>query len=53
MGKGVDYYSIEEPLSEEERMTRDAVRDWVEAELLPIVAEHPGCARPPPRGAGL
>src|SRR5262249_40239082 len=38
--RGVDYYGIEELLSEEERMIRDAVRDWVEAEFLPIVAEH-------------
>ncbi|MGH7263745.1 MAG: acyl-CoA dehydrogenase family protein [Candidatus Rokuibacteriota bacterium] len=38
--RGVDYYGIEGLLSEEERMVRDAVRDWVEAEFLPIVAEH-------------
>ncbi|HEV8676112.1 MAG TPA: acyl-CoA dehydrogenase family protein [Methylomirabilota bacterium] len=38
--RGVDYYAIEELLSEEERMVRDAVRDWVEAEFLPVVAEH-------------
>jgi len=38
--RGVDYYGIEELLSEEERMIRDAVRDWVEVEFLPIVAEH-------------
>jgi len=30
--RGVDYYAIEGLLSEEERMIRDAVRDWVEAE---------------------
>jgi glutaryl-CoA dehydrogenase len=38
--RGVDYYAIEELLSEEERMTRDAVRDWVETEFLPVVTEH-------------
>ena len=38
--RGVDYYNIETLLSEDERMIRDAVRDWVEAEFLPIVAEH-------------
>src|SRR5436190_23925346 len=37
--RGVDYYEIEDLLSDEERMIRDAVRDWVEAEFLPIVAE--------------
>src|SRR4029450_3074116 len=42
MGKfrGADSYGIENLLSEEERMIRDAVRDWVEAEFLPIVGEH-------------
>ena len=38
--RGVDYYGIEALLSDDERMIRDAVRDWVEAEFLPIVAEH-------------
>jgi glutaryl-CoA dehydrogenase len=38
--RGVDYYGIEELLTEEERMVRDAIRDWVEAEFLPIVQEH-------------
>src|SRR5919197_2487955 len=38
--RGVDYYGIEALLSEDERMIRDAVRDWVEAEFVPIVAEH-------------
>ena len=38
--RGVDYYGIETLLSDEERMIRDAVRDWVEAEFLPLVTEH-------------
>jgi len=38
--RGVDYYGIEGLLSEEERMVRDAVRDWVETEFLPLVTEH-------------
>jgi glutaryl-CoA dehydrogenase len=38
--RGVDYFGIEGLLDEEERMTRDAVRDWVEAEFLPVVTEH-------------
>src|SRR3977135_2762359 len=38
--RGVNYYGIEELLSEDERMIRDAVRDWVEAEFLPVVTEH-------------
>ncbi len=38
--RGVDYYGVDALLGEEERMVRDAVRDWVEAEFLPIVIEH-------------
>ena len=38
--RGVDYYGVEGLLSEEERMVRDAVRDWVESEFLPVVTEH-------------
>jgi glutaryl-CoA dehydrogenase len=38
--RGVDYYGIEDELSEEQRMVRDAVRDWVEAKFLPVVASH-------------
>src|SRR5881296_1293632 len=38
--RGVDYYRIEDLLSEEERMIRDTIRDWVEAEFLPVVTEH-------------
>ena len=37
---GIDYYGIDELLTEEQRMMRDAVRDWVEAKFLPIVAQH-------------
>src|SRR2546430_9312992 len=38
--RGVDYYAIESLLSEEERMIRDAVRDWVESEFLPLITDH-------------
>jgi glutaryl-CoA dehydrogenase len=38
--RGVDYYGIEEHLSDEQRMIRDTVRDWVEARFLPIIAVH-------------
>jgi glutaryl-CoA dehydrogenase len=38
--RGVDYYGIDELLTEEQRMMRDAVRDWVEAKFLPIVGKH-------------
>ena len=38
--RGVDYFGIEEHLSDEQRMIRDSVRDWVELRFLPIVTEH-------------
>jgi glutaryl-CoA dehydrogenase len=38
--RGVDYYGIDELLTEEQRMMRDAVRDWVEAKFVPIVSQH-------------
>jgi glutaryl-CoA dehydrogenase len=38
--RGVDYYGIDELLTEEQRMMRDAVRDWVEAKFLPVVNQH-------------
>jgi len=38
--RGVDYYNIEALLSEEERMVRDAVRDWVETQFLPVIQQH-------------
>jgi glutaryl-CoA dehydrogenase len=34
---GVDFYGIEELLSEDERAVRDLVRDFVDAEVLPII----------------
>lgn len=37
--KGVDFYNIESLFSEEERMVRDTVRDWVEERVLPIIQE--------------
>jgi len=44
--KGVDYYDIDSLLTTEEKMTRDMVRDFMEAEVKPHVldafnAEHP------------
>jgi glutaryl-CoA dehydrogenase len=38
--RGVDYYGFDELLTEEQRMMRDAVRDWVEAKFLPLVSQH-------------
>jgi glutaryl-CoA dehydrogenase len=37
--RGVDYYAIDGLLSDDERMIRDTVRDWVESEFLPLVTD--------------
>jgi glutaryl-CoA dehydrogenase len=37
--QGVDYYGVDALLSEEERMIRDTVRQWVDDELLPVIEE--------------
>jgi glutaryl-CoA dehydrogenase len=38
--QGVDFYSMDGLLSEEERAVRDTVREWVDDELMPVIAEH-------------
>ena len=40
MFKGIDYYGIEGDLSGESRMIRDAVRQFVDREFLPLVRDH-------------
>jgi glutaryl-CoA dehydrogenase len=37
---GLDFYNVDELLSEEERMIRDTVRDFVGAEVIPIIEKH-------------
>jgi glutaryl-CoA dehydrogenase len=36
----VDYYDIDSLLTEEQRMIRDTVRQFVESDVLPIIEEH-------------
>jgi glutaryl-CoA dehydrogenase len=38
--QGVDFYDADALLSEEERAVRDTVRDWVDDELMPVIADH-------------
>ncbi len=38
--KGVDYYNLDSLLSEEERLVRDTVRDFVDESVLPIITEN-------------
>lgn len=37
--EGVDFYNIDSMLSEEERMVRDTIREWVEDRVLPIIGD--------------
>jgi len=37
--QGVDFYDIESLFSEEERMVRDMVREWVDDKVMPIIQE--------------
>jgi glutaryl-CoA dehydrogenase len=38
--RGLDYVNVEALLSDEERMIRDTVREWVTAEVLPVIERH-------------
>jgi glutaryl-CoA dehydrogenase len=46
--KGIDYFDVDSLLSEEERMIRDTVREWVDDNLLPVI-EHAYIERKFPR----
>ena len=38
--RGLDYYGIDELLTEEERLVRDTVRDFVDARIMPGIGKH-------------
>src|SRR3989441_9769232 len=38
--KGVDFFDVSSLLTEEERLIRDTVRDWVQENVLPIIEHH-------------
>ncbi|MDC4204911.1 MAG: acyl-CoA dehydrogenase family protein [Candidatus Manganitrophus sp.] len=38
--QGVDFLNLDDELKPEERMIRDEVRRWVEAQVLPIIVPH-------------
>jgi glutaryl-CoA dehydrogenase len=37
---GVDYYSLDELLTDDERLVRDTFRRFVDTEVMPIIAQH-------------
>jgi glutaryl-CoA dehydrogenase len=38
--RGLDYYGIDELLTEEERLIRDTVRDFVSDKIVPTIGKH-------------
>ena len=38
--EAVDFYNLDAHLTEEERMVREAVRDWVSDQVIPIIENH-------------
>lgn len=38
--QGFDFYNIDSLLSEDEKLVRDSVRQWVDEEVLPIIDKH-------------
>ncbi|MEE2886006.1 MAG: acyl-CoA dehydrogenase family protein [Planctomycetota bacterium] len=38
--KAADFYQIDDLFTDEERMARDSVREWVTAEFMPVIEEH-------------
>ena len=38
--EGVDFYNLDAQLSDEEKMVRDVVRQWVDERILPIIEGH-------------
>lgn len=37
--QGIDFYDLDAHFSEEERMVRDTVREWVESTLMPVIGD--------------
>jgi glutaryl-CoA dehydrogenase len=40
MFAGVDYYGVDELLTDEERLSRDSIRGFVDEEVMPTIARH-------------
>jgi len=38
--KALDYYRLDDLLTDEERMVRDLVREWVDREVMPIIGDY-------------
>ena len=38
--RGLDYYALDDLLEPEEKLARDTVREFVDAEVMPIIGAH-------------
>jgi len=38
--KALDFYAMDDLFSEEERMVRDTIRNWVNEKFMPVIEEH-------------
>ncbi|MBL1213654.1 MAG: acyl-CoA dehydrogenase [Ignavibacteriae bacterium] len=38
--KGIDYFNLESLLTEDEKMVRNSVREFVDSEIIPIIEDH-------------
>jgi glutaryl-CoA dehydrogenase len=38
--RGIDFYNLDDLLSDDEKMVRDTVRDFVSEHVVPVIAEH-------------
>jgi glutaryl-CoA dehydrogenase len=38
--EGLDFYDLDDELTDEERLVRDSVRRFVDAEIIPIISKH-------------
>ncbi|GAB4141774.1 MAG: acyl-CoA dehydrogenase family protein [Planctomycetota bacterium] len=38
--KGLDFFNVDELYTDEERMIRDTIREWVSDKVIPIIEEH-------------
>ena len=45
--QGVDFFEMDPLYTDEERMIRDTMREWVSAEVMPIIEEHNRTAKFP------
>ena len=54
--EALDFYDIDSLLTDEERMVRDAVRDWVDENVIPNIEKACSCllyTSPSPRDRSL